>query len=133
MNRIGKCPKEYVYSKAELGAASFYNDPGNMLVAIRGEIFDLTSFAPLHQPGANVIPTKSISIYGGQDVTDLFPVQVSSLCNGVTGSVSPWVRIETKNKTIEPNARYHDFRATSSDSRPDWYFESASSMPFSPS
>lgn len=27
-----------------------------MLVAIRGEVFDLTSFAPRHQPGTAVIP-----------------------------------------------------------------------------
>lgn len=30
-----------------------------MLVAIRGEVFDLTSFAPLHQPGISVIPLVS--------------------------------------------------------------------------
>ncbi|KAK4058243.1 hypothetical protein OIO90_000399 [Microbotryomycetes sp. JL221] len=116
------CPREYVYSSSELNDHSFTNAPDNMLVAIRGEIFDLTSFAPRHQPGNSVIPTRSIQRYGGTDVTDLFPVQVSALCNGVDGTVSPWVTLESSNTTNDVS-QYHDFRAYSSDSRPDWYAE----------
>lgn len=49
-------------------------------------------------------------------------VQVSALCNGVTGSVSPYVTLDSRNNTDE-NAKYHDFRVFTNDSRPDWYFE----------
>ena len=123
-----------------------------MLVAIRGEAFDLSSFAPLHLPGNSVIPivsilsrsrrfdstplVRTISLtfqsqriiqqrYGGIDATSIFPVQVSALCNGVDGTLSPWVTMPSAN-TSNTNAVYHDFRAFTTDSRPDWYTESMS-------
>lgn len=49
------------------------------------------------------------------------------MCNGVTGSVSPYVVLDSSNNT-DPNAQYHDFRAWTTDSRPDWYFESMTIM-----
>ncbi|KAM0788255.1 hypothetical protein ACM66B_001406 [Microbotryomycetes sp. NB124-2] len=116
------CPREYVYSTSELNERSFTNDPDNMLVAIRGEVFDLTSFAPRHLPGNAVIPTRSIQRYGGTDLTDIFPVQVSALCNGVDGAVNPWVTLESSNATNDVS-QYHDFRASTTDVRPDWYME----------
>jgi len=54
-------------------------------------------------------------------------LQVSALCNGVSGSVSPWVVLDFSNVS-DPNAQYHDFRAFTNDSRPDWYFESMTVM-----
>ena len=119
-----------------------------MLVSIRGEVFDLTSFAPHHVPGNNVVPTVScretaslsdqilmfgfddlqskVQRLGGQDLTDYFPVQVSALCNGVDGEVSPWVTLEASNVSsiVTDVAKYHDFRASTTDVRPDWYYES---------
>ncbi len=69
----------------------------------------------------------TIEKLGGQDLTDYFPVQVSALCNGVDGTVSPWVTLEATNVStaVHQVAQYHDFRAFTSDSRPDWYYESA--------
>ena len=68
--------------------------------------------------------------YGGIDATSIFPVQVSALCNGVDGTISPWVTMPTAN-TSNTNAVYHDFRAFTTDSRPDWYTESVFSPLFS--
>jgi len=48
--------------------------------------------------------------------------QVSALCDGVDGTVSPWVTLDSTN-TTNVNSQYHDFRAYTNDSRPDWYFE----------
>jgi chitin synthase len=46
------------------------------------------------------------------------------LCQGTTGSVNPYVTLNSVNTTSDPNTQYHDFRAyKSSDYRPDWYFE----------
>lgn len=53
--------------------------------------------------------------------------QVSALCNGVTGSVNPYVVLDSANNT-DQNAQYHDFRVFTNDSRPDWYFESMVQM-----
>ena len=36
--------------------------------------------------------------------------QVSALCSGVSGSVSPWVQLSVAN-VMDPNTQYHDFRA----------------------
>lgn len=114
------CPKEYVYTPAELSDYSYANNAGHELVSIRGEVFDLGSFANVHYP--SVVPTRNVQKYGGLDATNLFPVQVSALCNGKSGSVSPWVTLDTSNAT-DQNAVYHDFRAFTNDSRPDWYWE----------
>jgi len=116
------CPKEFVYSSNELSSHSFQDDPNNMLVAIRGEVFDLTSFAPLHYP--SVVPTKAVQSYGGTDASNLFPVQVSALCSGNGNGISQWIILSGANtSSLEPNSVYHDFRAFTSDSRPDWYYE----------
>ncbi|PLW12505.1 hypothetical protein PCANC_16555 [Puccinia coronata f. sp. avenae] len=116
------CPKEFVYSANELSSHSYQDNANNMLVAIRGEVFDLTSFAPLHYP--SVVPTKAVQSYGGTDATNLFPVQVSALCSGNGNGISQWIILSGANTTsLEPNSIYHDFRAYTGDSRPDWYFE----------
>lgn len=118
------CPKEYVFSVPELNDRSFTNNIDSMLVSIRGEVFDLTGFAPLHHP--SVVTLRNVQKYGGTDATNLFPVQVSALCGGVDGNVSPWVTLDALNTTAvqDPNSIYHDFRAGRGlDYRPDWYYE----------
>ncbi|KAG9310142.1 glycosyltransferase family 2 protein [Chiua virens] len=121
------CPTEHVFSTSELAARSYANSPNSVYTAIRGEVFDLTQVAATHLRVVTVIPEKTILQYGGVDATNLFPVQVSALCNGVSGTVSPWVQLTAAN-TTDPNAQYHDFRAITNDSRPDWYFESMTVM-----
>lgn len=88
--------------------------------------------------------TKSVMKYSGIDASSLFPVQVSdqshfrwrvtnlsslqvsALCDGIDGSVSPWVTDSATN-TSDVNSQYHDFRAYTNDSRPDWYYEQMAS------
>ncbi|CAE6372477.1 unnamed protein product [Rhizoctonia solani] len=118
------CPTEHVFSENELQSHSNANDPNNVYTSIRGEVFDLTQIAISHAVQIKVVPPKSLLNYGGDDASDLFPVQVSALCNGVTGTVSPWVVLDTKNQTTNVNAQYHDFRAFTNDPRADWYYES---------
>ncbi|GAA5976632.1 hypothetical protein JCM11641_005646 [Rhodosporidiobolus odoratus] len=119
------CPTEHVFNTQELNDHSYANDQENMLVAIRGEVFDFSSFAPHHIPGNSVVPTKTVQKLGGNDLSDYFPVQVSALCNGVDGTVSPWITLDSVNTStsIESIAKYHDFRAYTTDPRPDWYYE----------
>ncbi|KAF8057449.1 chitin synthase-domain-containing protein [Lyophyllum atratum] len=123
------CPTEHVFNTVELQSHSSTLSPNNVLTAIRGEVFDLSSIAVAHQHIVSVVPTKSVLKYGGQTVDSLFPVQVGALCNGIDGNVSPYVTLDSRNVT-DPNARYHDFRAFTNDSKPDWYFESMVRMRF---
>lgn len=127
------CPKQYVFSAAELSA--YDGQPGSKgaYVSIRGQVFDIGAYAPGHYP--RYLPTKMLTQYAGKDVSDLFPVQVSALCQGVSGKVDDSVTLDfrTANITDMPNilsqrdlnlnARYHDFRHFTNDSRPDWYAE----------
>ncbi|KAG0177839.1 hypothetical protein DFQ29_004285 [Apophysomyces sp. BC1021] len=113
------CPHQDVFSTSELQAHSENN---NAYIAIRGEVFDLTQFAPRHW-ATQVIPQSAILSYAGTDATDLFPVQVSTLCQGTTGQVSEYVSLDFHINLTDPNARYHDFRVSSDDYRPDWYYE----------
>ncbi|KAI8975357.1 chitin synthase-domain-containing protein [Mycotypha africana] len=113
------CPHQDVFSTSELQS---HSDKDNAYVAIRGEVFDLTKFAP-HHWASQVIPQSAILEYGGKDVSPLFPVQVSALCQGVTGNVSPYVSLDFNANLTDSNARYHNFLPNSGDPRPDWYFE----------
>ncbi|GLB39511.1 putative TRAFAC class myosin-kinesin ATPase superfamily, myosin family protein [Lyophyllum shimeji] len=116
------CPTEHVFNMVELTSHSMQNNPDNTLISIRGEVFDLNWIAAAHQRVVGVVPTKAILKYGGQVADNLFPVQVSALCDGIDGNVSPYIILDSRNIT-DPNAQYHDFRAFTNDSRPDWYFE----------
>ncbi|KAI1004575.1 Chitin synthase 8 [Podosphaera aphanis] len=124
------CPKQDIFSAAEL--SSYNGKRGkHAYVAIRGQVFDLTEFAPSHYP--NIIPQKSILAYAGLDATALFPVQVSALCQGVNGTIDPSVQLDYMSTNTsgsasvishsDTNYKYHDFRAFTNDSRPDWFFE----------
>lgn len=113
------CPRQDVFSMSELQS---YSDKKAAHVAIRGEVFDLTKFVP-HHWATEVIPEKTLFDYGGKDATNLFPVQVSALCDGTTGSVSPEVTLDFQYNLSDKNAAYHDFRYNTNDYRPDWYFE----------
>lgn len=113
------CPHQQVFSQTELQA---HSDDNNAYVAIRGEVFDLTSFAPRHW-ASGVIPPSAVLAYAGTDATALFPVQVSALCQGTTGQVSPDVSLDFQINLTDSNARYHDFRYWTGDYRPDWYYE----------
>ncbi|RCI02024.1 hypothetical protein CU098_005085 [Rhizopus stolonifer] len=113
------CPHQDVYSLSELQSKS---DKDSAYVAIRGEVFDLTRFAP-HHWATEVIPDSVVYQYGGKDATNLFPVQVSALCDGITGRVPEEVVLDFQVNLTDPNAAYHDFRFFTNDYRPDWYFE----------
>ncbi|KAF2430136.1 hypothetical protein EJ08DRAFT_589584 [Tothia fuscella] len=126
------CPKQNIYSSAEL---SNYNGKGKnpSYIGIRGTVYDFGSFMPRHYPGPNIISTKVLSNYAGKDATNLFPVQVSALCGGKTGTIDPAVQLDYKSSnysglsllvsSADVNAQYHDFRAFTNDSRPDWWWE----------
>ncbi|KAI9493414.1 chitin synthase-domain-containing protein [Zychaea mexicana] len=119
------CPHQDVYSQSELQA---HSAGGDAYVSIRGEVFDLTKFAPRHY-ATEVIPQSAILAYGGTDASQLFPVQVSALCRGYTPEeVSPYVSLDYTINLTDSNANYHDFRISSGDYRPDWYFQKMSML-----
>ena len=124
------CPKQDVFSANELSA---YNGKGKAgaYIAIRGNVFDLGAFMPNHYP--SIVPQESLKKYAGIDATDLFPVQVSALCQGKDGPLDPAILLNYSPSNIsgspsvisssDPNAKYHDFRYFTNDSRPDWFQE----------
>ena len=75
------CPTEYVFNTSELASHSATLNPNNVLVAIRGEVFDLTTIVATHQRVVGVVPSKAILKYGGQVADAIFPVQVCVLCH----------------------------------------------------
>ena len=111
------CPTQHVYSNDELES---YNgkDGAKAFVAIRGTVFSLTNFAPSHYP--SIVPQKSVLKYAGTDATNLFPVQVSALCQGTgTTGIDKAVQLNyqsynyTDQKSVvsstDTTAQYHDF------------------------
>ncbi|KAF2137174.1 glycosyltransferase family 2 protein [Aplosporella prunicola CBS 121167] len=124
------CPTQHVYSSSELTSYDGKGD-NDAYIAIRGIVYDLGAFIPVHYP--NLVPEKSLKKYAGKDATSLFPVQVSALCNGTKGSIDPSVQLNYKShnysssdntvSTNDNNAKYHDFRWATNDSRPDWFWE----------
>lgn len=114
------CPTQNVLTPEELTGYSYDNNPDKTYGVIRGYVFDLTKFAPGHYP--SIVPTKSILDYGGTDMSDLFPIQLSAVCSGVNGSIDSSLVYGPNNYT-DTNGQYHDFRSYLNDSRPDWYME----------
>ncbi|KAI1501023.1 class V chitin synthase [Biscogniauxia marginata] len=124
------CPKQYVFSSEELSSYDG-KDGASAYAAIRGQVFDIGEYASVHYPP--YLPTKSITQYGGLDITSLFPVQVSALCQGKNGQVDPSVTLDYKSTNItgaanvinsqDLNAHYHDFRYFTSKPQPDWFYE----------
>ncbi|KAL1305423.1 hypothetical protein AAFC00_002308 [Neodothiora populina] len=125
------CPTQHVYSAGEL---SSHNGKGkaNSFVSIRGVVFNLGDFENVHYP--NIVPTKDLQKYAGIDATNLFPIQVSALCQGVNATgIDPAVQLNYKNtnytgmastiSSTDKHAQYHDFRWATNDYRPDWFAE----------
>ncbi|KAI9167232.1 Chitin synthase 8 [Paramyrothecium foliicola] len=124
------CPRQDVFSAAEL--SSFNGDEGSKgaYASIRGYVIDLADFEPHHMPG--YIRPEAILNYAGKDISSLFPLQVSAMCNG-KGTVANEVTLDYKNTNLtgspelirlnDPNTKYHDFRWHTGDYRPDWYRE----------
>ncbi|CAI0642609.1 unnamed protein product, partial [Colletotrichum noveboracense] len=91
---------------------------------------DRTTILPMFRFAASsLILLKN---YAGQDISSLFPIQVSALCQGKDGSVDEHVSLDYKNTnttgsptlaTVDQNFKFHDFRSWTNDSRPDWYYE----------
>jgi chitin synthase len=92
------CPTEHVFSSSELASHSQTNDPNNVYVAIRGEVFDLTQLAVAHSVQVPVVPTKPILAYGGTDASKLFPVQVR--CYAMSSLVSSRLIIHTGQRVV---------------------------------
>ena len=126
------CPTQHVYSAAELTSYNGKNG-AQSYIAIRGVVFDLDNFMPVHYPP--IVPTESLKKYAGLDATNLFPVQVSAMCQGVNEKepISPAVQLNYKtnnytgqaiiSSSTDLNAQYHDFRWATNDSRPAWFTE----------
>ncbi|KAL9039042.1 MAG: hypothetical protein Q9180_002767 [Flavoplaca navasiana] len=124
------CPRQHVYSAAELSAHDGKKGH-DMYTAIRGEVFDLGAFIPTHYPP--IVQPEALKKYAGVDATALFPVQVNALCIGKNGDIDPSVPLDfaptnisgsvTAISKTDPNFKYHDFRAWTNDSRPDWWWE----------
>jgi chitin synthase len=115
------CPLQNVMTTQELSQYSYNNNPDKVYTAIRGIVFDLTQFAPTHYPP--IVPTNDVLNYGGEDSSDLFPMQISAVCGGVNGTMSPYVVFDYTTNYSDPNTQYHDFRYFTNDSRPDWYLQ----------
>ncbi|KAJ2967030.1 hypothetical protein NQ176_g9864 [Zarea fungicola] len=131
------CPKQYVYSPAELSSYNGKSGSKGSLVSIRGYVYDLAAYVPHHYPP--YLNSKLLTNYAGLDISSLFPVQVSALCLGKDGGVDPEVTLDYKNtnftgispaliSTQDLNSVYHDFRYYTNDSRPDWYYEQMTVM-----
>ncbi|WPG97603.1 glycosyltransferase family 2 protein [Acrodontium crateriforme] len=124
------CPTQHVYSAQEL--SSYNGKDAASYVAIRGIVLDLGAFMPRHYP--NIVPQSALKKYAGLDATNLFPVQVSAMCQGVNASGIDYavqLNYRTHNytgqasivSTTDTNAQYHDFRWATNDSRPAWFIE----------
>jgi chitin synthase len=123
------CPTQHVFSTSEL--TSYNGKNSDAYVAIRGVVFDLGAYIPSHYP--SIVPDSALEKYAGTDATNLFPVQVSAMCQGVNETgIDPAVQLDyqTYNYTgqnlissTDNNAQYHDFRWATNDSRPAWFIE----------
>ncbi|KAJ8090565.1 hypothetical protein PM082_018122 [Marasmius tenuissimus] len=90
-------------------ALNMVNNPDNIVAATRGEVFDLTKLSQFHQRAVPVIEPEVLA-YRGKSADDMFPMQISAVCGGVNGNLSPFVSFNPKNN-LNPSALYHNFRS----------------------
>ena len=125
------CPTQHVFSIQELSGYNGKDNP-NSYAAIRGVVIDLGKFAPVHYP--TIIPVEALEKYAGTDATNLFPIQVSAMCQGVNASgIDQAVQLNYQSfnytgqsdlvSSTDLNAQYHDFRYATNDTRPEWFIE----------
>ncbi|KAF2222813.1 CHS5 chitin synthase, class V [Elsinoe ampelina] len=125
------CPTQNVFTEQELSSHDG-KDGRSSYAAIRGVVYDLGAFIPVHYPP--IVPATALEKYAGLDATNLFPVQVSAMCQLPDGSdIPPSVQLNYRNTNYtaasittagnDPNAKYHDFRWATNDSRPAWFME----------
>ncbi|KAI8057210.1 chitin synthase-domain-containing protein [Syncephalis plumigaleata] len=113
---LGKliCPRQDIYNMVELAEHDKSN--GLPLTAIRGEIMDLNRVTP------HALATRKDMLnseyYAGRDSSSQFPVQPSSLCDGVDGTAGIDKALSFQNYTMQGDAaNVHDYR---------WYTQRAS-------
>ncbi|KAL2671150.1 hypothetical protein Neosp_013724 [[Neocosmospora] mangrovei] len=128
------CPRQHVYSTAELSSYDGKKGSDGAYAAVRGFVFDIGAYQINHFPN-KLVSEDTFLKYAGKDISALFPVQVSALCQGKDGSIRHEVLLENRDtnitgqpqlllqKDVDLNSKYHDFRWFTNDSRPDWYFE----------
>ncbi|KAI1265793.1 glycosyltransferase family 2 protein [Xylariaceae sp. FL1019] len=124
------CPKQYVYSASELSKFDG-KDGAKAYASIRGQVLDISAYSTKHYP--TYIDPDDITQYGGLDISSLFPVQVSALCQGKNGNVDPSVLLDytSTNRTgsasvvnsQDTNSVYHDYRYFRPLYQPDWFYE----------
>lgn len=125
------CPRQNVYTAKELAKYDGKKGSDGALVSIRGYVFDVAAFQPHHYPA--YLQPDALLNYAGKDISSLFPIQVSALCQGQDGQVAPEVTLSYRSTNFseapsligsgEYVAQYHDFRYFTNHSEPDWYFE----------
>ncbi|KAK1077353.1 hypothetical protein LTR33_008157 [Friedmanniomyces endolithicus] len=125
------CPTQHVYSATEMTSFNGKNGASSY-VAIRGVVYNLGNYIPHHQP--SIVPVAALNKYAGLDATNLFPVQVSAMCQGVNESgIDQAVQLNYRSNNFtgtasiisstDQNAKYHDFRWATNDYRPAWFLE----------
>ncbi|KAK1055998.1 hypothetical protein LTR74_015246 [Friedmanniomyces endolithicus] len=125
------CPIQHVYSATEMTSFNGKNGASSY-VAIRGVVYNLGNYIPHHQP--SIVPAAALNKYAGLDATNLFPVQVSAMCQGVNESgIDQAVQLNYRSNNFtgtasiisstDQNAKYHDFRWATNDYRPAWFLE----------
>lgn len=67
------CPAEHIFNTAELALHSATLGPNNVYTSIRGEVFDLSMVAAMHNRIVTVVLARSILKYAPAD--NIFPVQ----------------------------------------------------------
>ncbi|KAJ9083983.1 hypothetical protein DSO57_1028857 [Entomophthora muscae] len=112
------CPTRQIFSSYEI---SSFNTPSKPLVSVNGQVFDLRGLTT-HYGTQQAQLTK---VYAGNDVSYMFPMQLSSLCQRYDGTAIDET-VSLSNTTMgaqDKNAQYHDHRYYRGADyyQPDWY------------
>ncbi|KAJ2505717.1 hypothetical protein GGI11_006905, partial [Coemansia sp. RSA 2049] len=94
------CPKQHVYSTAELQS---HNTDKDALIAIRGEVFDVKDFSHM-QVSFDYLSKHN---YLGRDLSTMFPYQLSFVCP--FENLDPRLSFQYKPDLYSPTF-YHDHR-----------------------
>jgi chitin synthase len=112
------CPKQHVMQIPEMQELWNKDNNENQLVAAYGRVYKLNKNDRFHPAVVSQAFTRSLpKIFGGNDISELFPQQISTLCNRWDGANIDEA-LTFQNNSVSPSlksnffryARFHDHR-----------------------
>ncbi|KAJ9065192.1 hypothetical protein DSO57_1022226 [Entomophthora muscae] len=113
------CPSRAIFSPSEV---TIRDPEDEVLSYLYGKVYNLAAYDPFRKGHYNEPRSKILEEFGGKDMAEIFPMQISSLCQRWDGQpISPQVQFTNTSRTLQLTRHDHRyFEATEGSYNPNW-------------